>query len=132
MTFDRKPLTWGLKESQIKKHFPTVRILKNSLVSGSVRVQNFPGDCGSLIITGANWATKQDLKDAVKFASMSGFSKIFATVVADMDYDSAQRTVKAFKSQRFICVNHGKSNRNPHKDDFVFVKIIRNPIHKGY
>lgn len=135
MNFDRKPLTWGLRVSQIKKTFPTVMIHDNFISFGSVCIQNFPGDCGALILTRANYAKKKDLQDVVKFASMSGFSKIFATVVSTLDSPygtSTKEAVAAFKALRFIKVNQGKSNRNPNKDDFVFVKIIRNPIHKGY
>lgn len=135
MNLDRKPLTWGLKESEIHKYFPTVMIGERSLGFNSVSLLNFPGDCGALILTGANYAKKEDLQAVVKFASMSGFSKIFATVVAppENQYDTrAKDAVAAFKALRFIKVNQGKSNRNPNKDDFVFVKIIRNPLHKGY
>lgn len=135
MNIDRKPLTWGLRESEIRKHFPTALIGDSGLVLGSLRIQNFPGDCGTLVLSGANYAKKKDLQDVVKFASMSGFSKIFATVVATLENKhntSAKDAVATFKALRFIKVNQGKSNRNPNKDDFVFVKIIRNPIHKGY
>lgn len=136
MNIDRKPLTWGLRVSQIEKTFPNASIGDSHITFGSLLIKNFPGDCGALTLSGANYAKKEDLQAVVEFASMSGFSKIFATVVADMEnkyYKPAgSDAVAAFKALRFIKVNQGKSNRNPNKDDFVFVKIIRNPIHKGY
>ena len=82
---------------------------------------------------GANYAKEDTLKDVLRFCSLSGFSKIFATIVGNESYCHAiTRAVESFKKARFKLVYKGKSNRNPEKDDYVFVKYIRNCKYKGY
>jgi hypothetical protein len=137
-------LTWGLNEAAIAEQFPGVKIgdgfssikqlgfPERGSRYPDVWVQNFPGDCGSLILTSANSATLPVLRDVISFASKSGFSKIVATVVGSMEYNSIKVAVKAFRKAGFICAARGKSNRNQYKDDFVFVKYIRNCEYKGY
>lgn len=127
-----RPLTWGLTTEQIKTQFPKARIFGSSIHFNNIRLQNFPGDCGSLLLLSANYAEEADVKQAVSFASASGFSKIFAIVVGDNSFGDYDKAITAFKKARFILVHQGKSNRNSHKDDYVFVKIIRNCKHKGY
>lgn len=128
-----KPLSWGLTDQQIKEQFPKAKIFGNSVRFNCIRLQNFPEDCGSLVLVGANCAEENDVKQAVAFASASGFSKIFATVVGEnYPYSRVETAVKAFKKARFKLVHQGKSNRNPHKDDYVFVKIIHNCEYMGY
>lgn len=131
-------LNWGLPLEQVKKHiYPhAVGAVGDYLSLGNITLKNFPGDCGSLVMIYANRATEEDLARAVKYASLSGFTKIFATVVGATEPKQwsvpINDAVAAFKKARFKLVHHGKSNRNPDKDDYVFVKIIRNPKHRGY
>lgn len=129
-------LLWGITVEEIKKFYSNIRHKSDSswgggvLIFGSTEVRVFVGDCSSIVINNAVGADDSTLKAVLKYASLSGFSKIFATVVGTPLY--IDYAVQAFKKNRFICVHKGKSNRNPHKDDYVFVKIIRNPVKKGY
>jgi hypothetical protein len=124
------PLQWGLSETSIKMKFPTVNVYGQKLQCGSVGLQNFSGDCGALILTGANNADIPSLKLAREVASANGFNKIFATVVMSPNY--IDTVVKAFKHCRWKLVHKGKSNRTSTKDSYVFVKIISNCKYKGY
>ena len=126
------PLTWGLTDFQIKKEFPTAVFSVGYVKINGVFIRNFPADCGAVFLTGANAVSTDALKDVVKFCSMSGFSKIFATVVFHPQYSRLHQVLDAFKAARFKLVFKGKSNRNPEKNDYVFVKYIRNCKHKGY
>jgi hypothetical protein len=134
---NQNKLCWGITVEKIKKFYPDIRYVEEhnwgggKLIFDSVVVRVFEGDCGALVISNANYADDFTLKAILKYASLSGFSKIFATVVGP-EYTSIRSAISAFKKNRFICVHKGKSNRNPDKDDYVFVKIIRNPIKKGY
>lgn len=129
------PLTWGQTVAQMKKALS--KLNDYSMHPGSVRIgkgilSNFPGDCGSLILQGANHVSKKDVKHLTQLASNSGFSKIFATVVKEYTSD-AERDLDI--KTRFRCwkkVSVGKSNRTPTKDDIVLVHIIKNCKYKGY
>ena len=124
-----KPLTWGLTYEQLTKRYGyKIDIHNDKIRVNSLTIQNFPSDCGSLIITGANSATTENLSLVIDIASCCGFNKIFATVVGE----NKENAVKAFKSKRFKLVFQGKSNRSSYKDDYVFVKYIRNCKWKGY
>ena len=127
-----KPLKWGLSLTEFKKQLPGVDFFGESgrVRCNTVSLSNFPGDCGALLLNGANQATLYSLKLAIKTASYNGFSKIFATVVGEDGYiDTA---VEAFKKARFKCVEAGNSNRSAYKKSFTFVKIIKNCKYKGY
>ena len=131
-------LGWGLSTSVIRKHIRedfdyTVDENKSyasgMLTFGDVTLTNFPGDCGALILQGANEIDETEMKQVLKYASLSGFNKIFATIVTAY---KAEEQHKVFKKARWRTVYKGKSNRNDYKDDIVLVKYIRNPKHKGY
>lgn len=126
-----KPLKWGLTRDEVIAAFPMVVANEGSISIKSLTLKPFGIDCGALILTNANSATKETLKLAVKVASANGFSKIFATVVIDPEWSSSVAP-EAFKHCKFKLVSKSKSNRNPEKDDYVFVKIIRNCKYKGY
>lgn len=142
-------LTWGLCKHEIEKLFPGVQFVEEPGVPvrdsyllreinfprkdnkySLLQVRNFPGDCGALMLRGANSASYDQLKDVLKYASLSGFSKIFATVVGEEVY--LKEALAAFKKARFKLVAKGNSNRNAYKYDYVFVKYIRNCKYKGY
>lgn len=131
----KNPLYWGLTLIQLQSEFPKrdIRsIREKTLGIDGVVLQCFEGDCGALLITSANRMTPELAKDVVRLASICGFSKLFATVVGSLEYESIQNAVKGFKKARFKLVAQGKSNRNPYKDDFVFVKYIRKCKYQGY
>ena len=79
-----KPLTWGLTYEQLTKRYGyKIDIHNDKIRVNSLTIQNFPSDCGSLIITGANSATTENLSLVIDIASCCGFNKIFATVVGE-------------------------------------------------
>lgn len=123
-------LTWGLGMEQIKAKWPKATMYDQRLnLGGSACLQNFTGDCGALILTGANSVTEKDLQDVKEYASLSGFSKIFATIVTSKTY--ADRQLKIFEDANFQCISKGNSNRNDHKKDYVmFIRIDCD--YKGY
>lgn len=129
-------LTWGIPIEDIKKFYPMaytgVYNGKPYVCFDHTSVYNFPGDCGALILDGAGsiYGAKT-MRAILKYASLSGFNKIFATLV-NYDYPWEQERLKLFKNYRWKLVHKGKSNRTPEKNDYVFVKIIHNPLHKGY
>lgn len=128
-----KPLSWGQTEQQIKQINPNLVCSEGSVFLQKTTLKNFPGDCGALILTGANSVSVEDLRTLCKVASYGGFSKIFATVVLlDTTYSSIKERLAVFRANNFIKVKHGKSNRNPKKDDIVFMKYISNCKYKGY
>lgn len=127
---DFTPLGWGLRAKAMKERFPDARISRGSVGVGRSALKNVPGDCGALQLCSANYATEESLHTLVKIASACGFSKIFATVVGAGDY--IDKAKNAFKANRFKHVYSGYSNRNSHKEDHVYVKIIRNCEWKGY
>lgn len=124
-------LTWGMSLEDIKQQLDSnASVYGNNLLIHNMNLTNFNGDCGAIYLTNANTATKEKLKTVEKYASLSGFSKIFATVVGKPEY--LERALYAFRSNKWKCVAKGKSNRNETKDDYVFVKYIRNCKYKGY
>ena len=129
----QKPLNWGPTLEEIKEKYGEVsaRCLPydyRSIKLFGFTIMNFIGDCGSLYIQGANNATYENLRKLINFASEGGWSKIFATVVTD----EPEKAKEAFKKAQFKKVSEGKSNRNPHKTDIVYVKVIKNCEYKGY
>lgn len=128
-----KPLTWGQTEQQITRNNPSVLCRDGYVHLNGACLKNFPCDCGALILTGANGVDVETLRTLCKIASAGGFSKIFATVVLnDTIYSSVKERLAVFRANNFIKVKHEKSNRNPSKDDIVFVKYISNCKYKGY
>lgn len=128
-------LTWGISIQDIHKFYPKAIIGnfagRSFIQFNNTYVYNFPGDCGALVIRGASYVRRDEMRAILKYASKSGFTKIFATIV-ERDYPWVQDHVKLYKNYRWKLVHKGKSNRNPDKNEFVFVKIIHKPEHKGY
>ena len=128
-------LGWGIPVPMITEFYPDVAYQQNvtpkKLNFGFVQLLNFYGDCGALTLNNAKCITQDTMKAVLQYASLSGFTKIFATVVGS-DSDRQREVCKIFRDYRWKCVHKGKSNRNPRKDEFVFVKIIRKPKHIGY
>lgn len=128
-----KPLTWGQTAEQLKRFNSELSCHTGCVALHGATLRNFPGDCGALILTGANRASAETLRTLCKIASAGGFSKIFATVVLhDTIYSSVKERLAVFRANNFIKVKHSKSNRNQDKDDIIFVKYISNCKYKGY
>jgi len=120
------PLGWGLSVGDIKfkmgKMFPTKNYFSAQqgwVDFGNAFLKNFEGDCGALYMQGANCVDDKDLECVTEFCSLSGFSKVFATVVQSGDTSTRE---ELFKKHGWTLVHKGKSNRNPSKDDCVFVE----------
>lgn len=129
------PLTWGQTEEQMKNLLPKAATLfthDGRITLNGASLMNFPGDCGALILCGANNITKNNIKLLEKIASHSGFSKIFATVVRKYDSNADRDADLRVRWRGWKKVNKGKSNRNQAKDDIVLVRIIKDCVYKGY
>lgn len=123
-------LSWGIADDKLKELHPDIVIAQGHVRCKSVTLRNFPGDCGTLILTYANYANVESLKLAEGVASDLGFNKIFATVVCAPEY--AETAAQAFKKCRWKLVHKGNSNRTESNASYVFVKIIHNCKYKGY
>lgn len=129
------PLTWGLnwgksKKLIMEKHNLSLNFYEpKTLQIGRLLVYNFKGDCGTLIISNANYASVQELKALEEWCSLSGFSIIFATLADYPQKVEAQK--KTFISQGWRVISNKKSNRQPEKNHIALIKNI-NCIYKGY
>ena len=90
-------------------------------------VHNFEGDCGTLYIHGTNNASDDSLAFLAEFASLSGFSKILATICER----KPEATVTKFLNKGWEVVKKSKSNRNPAKEHYIMLLSI-DCVHKGY
>ena len=126
-----RTLLWGISDDEILKIFPKAIFEDKCInINHHIVLRNFPGDCGALIIDGANYMDSGILRKILLYASLSGFNKIFATVVGYPQWVTKAKL--AFTSAKFKCVYKGYSNRSPVREDYVFVKRINNCKHKGY
>ena len=122
---------YGIPTSEAKEIFPDASSWGNSLKIGSLVMHNFPGDCGALLFTGCNYATKEELQTAMEIASLAGMSKIFGTIVMK-DEKQAEIQKQIFLAEGFQVIADGWSNRTPTKKDIVLFHYNTNPKKKGY
>lgn len=125
-------LTWGMTIGQmkefVKEHKTEASYSDNTLYIANIELHNFPGDCGALVLSGANIATAESLAIAEDYASRSGFSVIVGTICAK----DVSSQLEVFKAAGWEAVNSYASNRNPDKTHVVVVKRIKNCLKKGY
>ena len=121
----------GIHLVKAKEIFPNASSWGNSLKIGSLVMHNFPGDCGALLFTGCNYATKEELQAAMEIASLAGMSKIFGTIVMK-DEKQAEIQKRIFLAEGFRVLANGWSNRTPSKKDIVLFHYNTNPEKKGY
>lgn len=101
---------------------------------GSFHLNSFQGDCGTLILCGANNITQEALKVAKIVADKSGYDTIIATLV-ELKEDECKQAIEAFKKERWIKAVDGKSNRKynyKHNRKIVYILHLRKQSHKGY
>ena len=123
-------LTWGLSDKKIKEEFPDSSFWGRSVtLKSGIALSNFKGDCGALTLQGVSNCTAADFQEVERFASLGGFSKLFATIVSKKKY--ADISLATMKKAGWRCVSKGKSNRNPEKRDYVMFKRIK-CSYKGY
>lgn len=129
-------LVYGItveKMQELHNHYPSCLVHYNNhqsipcLSLGTLDVYNFVGDCGTLCITGANIASDISLDFLAEFASLSGFSKILATVCSK----TPEFIVNRFLNRGWEVVKKSKSNRNPEKEHYIMLLSI-DCVHKGY
>jgi len=131
----KNPLGWGLSWGETKELFAAKKKKAEfyvmpggtderpaSLTIGDCTLFNFQGDCGAVCMNGANHATTATLKDVEEWCSLSGFSKIFATIVTSPA--SANLTKAIFEKAGWTVISEGKSNRNSMKTDIALFKRI--------
>lgn len=97
-------------------------------------LRGFSGDCGTLILEGANNITQEALKVAKIVADKSGYDTIIATLV-ELRKDGCKQAIEAFKKERWIKAVDGKSNRKhtyAHNRKIVYILHLRKQSHKGY
>ena len=122
---------YGIPLVKAKEIFGDAQVWGNSLKIGNLVMQNFAGDCGALIFTGCNYATKEELQAAMEIASLAGMNKIFGTIVMN-DEEQAEIQKRIFLAEGFQVIANGKSNRTPSKKDIVLFHYNTNPKKKGY
>jgi hypothetical protein len=125
-------LTWGMTIGQmkefVKEHKTEASYSDNTLYIANIELHNFPGDCGALVLSGANIATAESLAIAEDYASRSGFSVIFSTICKGDVWVQAE----VFKAAGYMTVDSYASNRNPERTHVVVVRRIKKCIKKGY
>lgn len=102
---------WGISPEVVKAHFGNkVRYSgEDSVLCGNyLRLRVLPSDCGSVIMSGISEATLDDLKNAIEYCRLSGYSLLIGTVV----YDKDEKMVGILG---FTVKTLGPSHRNPHK-----------------
>lgn len=126
------PLTWGLTadktEELLSKYGMPFAVRRARVTISSSDVVNFPGDCGSLILLGANYVTKIILEAVKELASKGGFDKVFATLVR-CEYEG---TKAIFEEAGWQVLSVSPSNRNPEKTAVALFLHINDPEYKGY
>ena len=93
-------LTWGLNDLTIKEKFPGAYFGEKclSLPKGGT-IYNFPGDCGSLLIQGANCLTEIALKDIEEYVNIlkeQGKYKLNASDEMFIKHFGSRETVDAY------------------------------------
>lgn len=90
-------------------------------------VKEFPGDCGACILQSAYAADGVSLKKVVKYVEMSGYSKVFATLVGD------DHMVPMFEKFGFKIVASGTSARKEGRfSDVVLLRYNDKPKRMAY
>lgn len=136
-----KPLHWGLTYKQMRELLESLgysfeswqnraTIDMDKIALGGITLTSWVGDCGVLLVSGANYATKKVLDDIHTIASKCGFSKMLATVVGG----AVSNAATTFTEQPlWKLVASGKSNRSSGRsDDYVFVYYNENCEYKGH
>ena len=122
---------YGITKEKAKEIYPEIQFFDLTVRLGQLIMSNFPNDCGALIFTGCNYATKEELQAAMEIASLAGMSKVFGTIVMK-DEKEAEIQKRIFLAEGFRVIANGKSNRTPSKKDIVLFHYNTNPKKKGY
>ena len=127
---------WGSLKT-IQQYHPEVSALvaggwgdHGALVVNCTYMYNFPGDCGALCLQGAHNATATDIETIKHCASLTGHSKIFATLVGKKD--RLAEALALYLAAGFRLVNEAKGNRSGGYTDYVLFYHNPDCIKKGY
>ena len=122
---------YGITKEKAKEIYPEIQFFNLKVRLGQLVMSNFPSDCGALIFTGCNYATKEELQAAMEIASLAGMNKIFGTIVMN-DEIEAEIQKQIFLAEGFQVIADGWSNRTHTKKDIVLFHYNTNPKKKGY
>lgn len=125
-------LKYGRTLKENLEKFPELYIYnsKNSQYK-SIFLDSIPNDCGSLWLSYCEHASKDDIQTVLDICSFNGFDKVFHTLITN-DEDTYNKTTEILEELGFICTHKGRSNRNPHKLQGVFIYVNNDCDFKGY
>ena len=142
-----KPLGWGLSKEDFFTKLPYCKSLDKRESSRCISIsqvedeydwcpklylRNMSGDCGTLILAGANDVNQIGLERVKEVASLNGFDTIFATVVLGYK-DTYNIKLDIFKEAGWTVACEGRSNRK-HNACYKAMLIlhINDCVYKGY
>ena len=127
---------WG-DLTTIKKHHPEVVDFAaggwggyGALQVNCTYMYNFPGDCGALCLQGAHYASAETIETIKHCASLTGHSKIFATLVGKKV--NLEQVLALYLAAGFKLVNEAQGNRSMGYTDYVLFYHNPDCIKKGY
>jgi hypothetical protein len=125
-------LKYGRSTKENLKKFPLLYIYDDSSCSyKQLTLTRISNDCGSIWLSYCQSATKEKIQTVLDICSFNGFDKVFHTLITD-DEDTYNKTTEILEELGFICTHKGRSNRNPHKLQGVFIYINNDCDFKGY
>ena len=125
-------LNYGRTIKENLEKFPLLYIYDDSCCSyKNLTLTKIPNDCGSLWLSYCKSSTKEDIQTVLDICSFNGFDKVFHTLITN-DEDIYNKTKERLNELGFVCTHEGRSNRNPHKQQSVFVYINNDCDFKGY
>ena len=125
-------LSYGRSTKENLEKFPLLYIYDDRYCSYKhLTLNKISNDCGSIWLSYCEHATKEDIQAVLDICSFNGFDKIFHTLITN-DKDKYDRTTEILEELGFIWTHEGRSNRNPHKLQGVFVYVNNDCDFKGY
>ncbi len=105
---------WGISKEVCQKYFGTsVKYSSQEVVKcGYVSLRNLVSDCGAVTISNISCAEGDDIKNALEFCRLSGYSLIVGTV-------TDEETAEALEKLGFEVKRLGCSHRNPSKPHYL-------------
>ncbi len=125
-------LDYGRTIKENLKKFPLIYIYDNNFCYYKhLALTRISNDCGSIWLSYCQHVTKEDIQTVLDICSFNGFDKVFHTLITN-DEDTYNKTTEILEKLGFICTHKGRSNRNPHKLQGVFIYVNNDCDFKGY
>ncbi len=125
-------LSYGRSTKENLEKFPLLYIYDNNCCSYKhLTLTKIFYDCGSIWLSYCEHTTEEDIQTVLDICSFNGFDKVFHTLITD-NVDTYNKTAEILEKLGFICTHKGRSNRNPHKLQGVFVYVNNDCDFKGY